>query len=351
MGLPIRTAIEIDIGGAGYGRGMTWGETLRDQLDFYWAVHLWPRLVGLTDDEYVGAGGGAWTLRADRRRLPRSHCRMEPPVPPVTTIAWRIAHVGRDVLGKRARAFFGDPSLPVGTTPPDDAIMFDPRWWPEPLPATADDALAFLDRAYGLWRDGVAALDDDALLRPLGPKGEHHADQSMAALVMHINREVIAHGAEICLLRDLYRAQHDGRDPLVAAARRGDGAEVSRLLDGGAEVSPSLLTETAGLRHWDVVRALVEHGAAVEAGTEPCTTRRRLRRAGRRHAPPGPRRRSGAGRRAVRHDARGVGGALRPRRGRGLPSVDRCGRGDSTAVGSRARQVRIQASTGCRHAV
>ncbi|HSO68925.1 MAG TPA: ankyrin repeat domain-containing protein, partial [Arachnia sp.] len=100
----------------------------------------------------------------------------------------------------------------------------------------------------------------------LGPRGEHHADQSMAALVMHINREVIAHGAEICLLRDLYRAQKDGQDPLVAAARRGDAAEVSRLLDGGAEVPPSLVAETAGLRHWDVVRALVERGVAVDVG-------------------------------------------------------------------------------------
>lgn len=83
---------------------------------------------------------------------------------------------------------------------------------------------------------------------------------------MHINREVIAHGAEICLLQDLYRARRDGQDPLVAAARRGDGAEVSRLLDGGAEVPPSLVAESAGLRHWGVVRALVEHGAAVDAG-------------------------------------------------------------------------------------
>ena len=28
----------------------------------------------------------------------------------------------------------------------------------------------------------------------------------MAELIVHINREVMHHGAEICLLRDLYRA-------------------------------------------------------------------------------------------------------------------------------------------------
>ena len=31
----------------------------------------------------------------------------EPPIPPVTTIAWRLDHVAREVLGKRARALFG----------------------------------------------------------------------------------------------------------------------------------------------------------------------------------------------------------------------------------------------------
>jgi hypothetical protein len=32
----------------------------------------------------------------------------------------------------------------------------------------------------------------------------------MAALVLHINREVIHHGAEVALLRDLYRARPAG---------------------------------------------------------------------------------------------------------------------------------------------
>jgi hypothetical protein len=32
----------------------------------------------------------------------------------------------------------------------------------------------------------------------------------MAALVLHINHEVIHHGAEISLLRDLYRHRADG---------------------------------------------------------------------------------------------------------------------------------------------
>jgi len=33
----------------------------------------------------------------------------------------------------------------------------------------------------------------------------------VAELVLHINREMLHHGAEIALLRDLYRWQFDGK--------------------------------------------------------------------------------------------------------------------------------------------
>ena len=42
----------------------------------------------------------------------------------------------------------------------------------------------------------------DAL--PCGPAEGPYADLPLAALVLHINREAIHHGAEIALLRDLY---------------------------------------------------------------------------------------------------------------------------------------------------
>jgi hypothetical protein len=73
------------------------------------------------------------------------------------------------------------------------------------LPATASDAVAFLDQAYGRWHDGIAGLDEAALRTPLGPKGGEFEDP-MAGLVVHISREVMHHGGEICLLRDLYQA-------------------------------------------------------------------------------------------------------------------------------------------------
>jgi len=41
--------------------------------------------------------------------------------------------------------------------------------------------------------------------RPCGPAEGPWAEASMAELVFHINREMLHHGAEIALLRDLYR--------------------------------------------------------------------------------------------------------------------------------------------------
>lgn len=237
-----------------------------EQLEFYWDFHFRPRLAGLTDDEYLWEPvDGAWSLRPSGPDgwLEPQILQPEPPIPPVTTIAWRAMHVGRDVLGKRARAFF-DPAAA-------DADMYDARHWPSPLPGAAAGALALLDEAYGLWRRGVAALDDEAMPRPLGPRGGPYAEDSMAKLVLHVNREVMAHGAEICLLRDLYRAHADRRDPVVAAALRGDAAGVTAALGaagstGGDGVRPSLLAEAAGLRHWDVVRALVAAGVPAGGG-------------------------------------------------------------------------------------
>jgi hypothetical protein len=45
----------------------------------------------------------------------------------------------------------------------------------------------------------------------VGPAEGPWADHSMAELVLHINRETLHHGAEIALLRDLYRWGFDGK--------------------------------------------------------------------------------------------------------------------------------------------
>jgi len=120
--------------------------------------------------------------------------------PPVTTIACRLVHLGSGCLANRASAFCGDGSVPA------DADMFDRRHLPTALPTSAMEGIAFLEQAYQRWHDGIATLDDAGLQAPLGPRGAQYAAEPMAGLILHINREVMHHGGEIGLLRDLYRA-------------------------------------------------------------------------------------------------------------------------------------------------
>jgi len=195
---------------------MEWGALLVGQLEFYWDEHFGPRLDGLTDAEYLWEPvEGCWSVRPgpDGRPVmdPVSNAAMDSVTDsespdakpePITTIAWRMLHIGIGCFATRVSTFFGDGSVP------DDADMFDPRHEPTELPTSAAEAVDFLDRSYGAWHAGIAGLDDDALAQPLGPKGSFFADDSMAALIVHVSREVMHHGGEIGVLRDLYRARY-----------------------------------------------------------------------------------------------------------------------------------------------
>lgn len=185
---------------------MDWPAAIIGQMEFYWDFHLRPRLEGLTDEEYLWEPvAGCWSVRpGPDGALVADESETPPEPPPVTTIAWRMVHIGRDVFGIRARSFFG-PHEGL-----EDADMFDRRLWPDPLPGTAADAIAMLEAAYAHWLAGVKALDLAGMEAPIGPKGEWFAKDPMAALVLHLSRELMAHGAEICLLRDLYRAKWNG---------------------------------------------------------------------------------------------------------------------------------------------
>jgi len=160
---------------------------LAEQLDWHWSQQLRPRLAGLTDDEYFFEPvPGCWTLHRDGR----IDFAYPPPQPdPFTTIAWRMAHVIVGVLAARIHSHFGGP--------PADYQSWD-------YATDAATALAQLDEAYQAWMTGVRSLDDARLAQPCGPAEGPYADKSMTTLVLHINREVIHHGAEIALLRDIY---------------------------------------------------------------------------------------------------------------------------------------------------
>ena len=181
---------------------MDWVRAIADdQLGFYWENSLWPRLQGLTDDEYFWEPvDNAWSVRPDADGVLRmdGHGREAPDPPPFTTIAWRLSHVAVDVFATRADTFFGAGQA-------TDTDMFDESHRP-PLPGSAAEALALLENSYRAWHDGLLSLDEKAFLEPLGPRGAFFAEQPMAALALHLNREAMHHGGEICLLRDLYRA-------------------------------------------------------------------------------------------------------------------------------------------------
>jgi DinB superfamily len=182
---------------------LDWTTELLEQLEWHWHRQLRPRLQGLTDDEYFWEPAQpAWNVR--RRGTSSAPVQAgsgdftiefafpEPDPPPVTTIAWRLGHLIVGVLGARSASHFGGP--PVGY----ESFAYA---------GTADGALQQLDEAYERWTRGAHGLDAAGLAVPCGPAEGPYADRSMATLVLHINREMIHHGAEIALLRDLYRAR------------------------------------------------------------------------------------------------------------------------------------------------
>ncbi len=185
---------------------MTSPTDVADQLDRHWHNQLRPRLTGLSDDEYFWEPvPGCWTLHRDgsaggqERSDPGISIDFAYPPPqpePFTTIAWRLAHVIVGVLAMRNHSHFGGPPA-------------DYQSWS--YAADADTALAQLDDAYRGWITGVKQLTDDDLRRPCGPAEGPWAEHSMAELVLHINREVIHHGAEIACIRDLY-VHRTGKD-------------------------------------------------------------------------------------------------------------------------------------------
>jgi len=179
---------------------------LVDQIEYHMREFMRPRLEGLTDEEYVydpTGDGDIWTVH------PRTPAELPPPTSiqggsgamvidfeapepdpaPFTTIAWRLGHVVVGVLAMRSHSHFGGP--------PADYMSWE-------YAATAEEALAQLDREYARWIEGVRGWDEEDLQLPVGEAEGSFAAYSRATLVAHIHRELLHHLAEIALLRDLF---------------------------------------------------------------------------------------------------------------------------------------------------
>jgi hypothetical protein len=179
--------------------GLDWNRTLREQWEFHWEHQLRDRLAGLTDDEYRWAPGpDAWSvwprgsstapIQGGAGEFTIDFAYPEPVPAPFTTIAWRLGHVIVGVLAARNAAHFGAPAA---------------SYYSWDYAGTAATALEQLETQLDVWLAGVRGLDEAALRTPVGEK-EPYPELPMAALVLHIHRELIHHLSEVCLLRDLY---------------------------------------------------------------------------------------------------------------------------------------------------
>ncbi len=234
-------------------------QELVDLSDEVWQ-RLRTRLDGLTDAEYLWEPApGCWTIRERADGGWRADWPLPRPEPePFTTIAWRLWHL-IDMYGEdRAPTWLDLPPQgePIG--------LDDPHGEP---PASAADALAMLRRAHDRWEAHLALVSEDSLGAPVGPVGGGYDQRTRAAYVMHMLDEFIHHGAEVALLRDLWRWQRPlGVDENTERAVRGDLGLVADVADIGAEAASALVTVAASYARWDLVTGLVGAGVMLPVG-------------------------------------------------------------------------------------
>jgi hypothetical protein len=213
------------------------------------------RVAGLSDDEYLWEPApGCWTIRPDEHG--EWHGDWTVPIwpAPLTTIAWRLGHIINNLFDPRYATHLGlEPRQPP----------------PSSLPSTAAAALETLDEGCAVTLAHLQAIDESALAEPLGPIAGPWAEDDRASFVLHIVDELTHHGAEVGVLRDLYRAMQPP-NPLVDRLLEGDAdgsaalvAGDPHLLDRARSERADLLLQAAAERRWDALPVLIEHGFAL----------------------------------------------------------------------------------------
>jgi len=150
-----------------------------------------------------GPGRGANVLRGAGEWGRDSAEPTHPYPPPFTTIAWRLSHIS-EMLTLRADYTVG------GRTMTSDSYRNR---------GDAVGAVMAFNAASQAWRGALVSCDD-AALDTVGlstyPYGSDPEDVFID-IVWWVNQEILHHGAEIALLRDLYRV----RGVLTAGLRSG----------------------------------------------------------------------------------------------------------------------------------
>jgi hypothetical protein len=232
---------------------------LLDVVGQAYDVRLKPRLEGLTDEEYFWEPvPDCWTVhRNDDGTYRADWGFIFDEIPPFTTIAWRMRHL-IDCYGSRRAAIW---------------LGLEER--PNPLergtPGTASDAVNMLAEAHEIFVGYIDAISEDALLTQIGPVGGQYAEYTKLSLLLHQIDEIVHHGAEVSLLRDLYRAQRRDEDPFVLACFSADRAAVedmrrqdAGIVDRMRAEHPDLMLRAAETGRWDAIPLLVELGFPVD---------------------------------------------------------------------------------------
>jgi uncharacterized damage-inducible protein DinB len=153
------------------------------------------RMDGLTDDEYF------WepvALCRTVRRQPDGSFKSDGPADrrderQFTSLAWRLCHIVEFLREDRNGPWLGLPPSAPHRAHPGEA-------------GSASEVLADLDQAYAYWHDLLSSTTDESLQELIGPVGAMYEKDTRRSFALHILDELIHHGAEAALLRDLYAA-------------------------------------------------------------------------------------------------------------------------------------------------
>lgn len=166
------------------------GNSLTKAFDYVWGRFL-DRLTGLSDGEYFWEPvPGCWSVRqgaGGRWAMDGGTGPAQEPAP-VTTIAWRVGHIGMALAG------FADSLFGAGTLRPEDVE----------LAPSAAAVPAFLQASYRPWRQGIGSVGEPRWWRAIGAAFGPYAEEATADLALHVFDELVHHAAEVSLLRDLY---------------------------------------------------------------------------------------------------------------------------------------------------
>ena len=180
---------------------------LREQIgkDFVGEVtkRVMTRLEGLNDDEYLWEPvADCWTVRPSRDGHwvpdvgPNSSAYTDVEPPPFTTIACRMWHVG------------ASPNAPWPPADvPDGPSFVEADMNPTRSSEAVGDAAAasaLLRTNWSAFADRILRFSDEELQAPLGPVAGPYKEAPLVGLLLHVVDEMIHHGAEIGVLRDLY---------------------------------------------------------------------------------------------------------------------------------------------------